>query len=206
MRLYWLLNRLMPAECGYYDEYAEPPTDGPPYFWVSVDYGLKHFMYIPLTRTESAELLKMGTITVQIDALSDRDSNGHWWIHNEYITSFRRVGGLSDDELRVTKDVIFAQRADIKNIRECRETPAADTFLTLPISAQRGHVSDKLATLNQASATHWANADREDRGTHPKNADVGEWLSKLQLREVPPPRAARSEGPEWAPTGRKPDE
>lgn len=73
-------------------------------------------------------------------------------------------------------------------------------------TTNRGHVSDKLATLNQAAAHFWANADREDRGTHPKNADVAAWLEKRGYSQGLAAKAASIIRPEWAPTGRKPEE
>jgi len=47
-----------------------------------------------------------------------------------------------------------------------------------PMSASRAHVSDKLAKINQASTKFWGNADRDDRGTHPKNVTVAAWLEQ----------------------------
>jgi hypothetical protein len=60
--------------------------------------------------------------------------------------------------------------------------------------------------LNQAAEKFWANADREDRGTHPKNADVAEWLTLRGYSQTLADTAASIIRPEWAPTGRKPEE
>lgn len=70
----------------------------------------------------------------------------------------------------------------------------------------RKHMSDKLAKLNQASARFWALADRNDRGTHPDNASVVAWLIKQGFSTTLADKAATIIRPEWAPTGRKPDE
>jgi hypothetical protein len=73
-------------------------------------------------------------------------------------------------------------------------------------SPSSAHLSKKLATLNQAAEKFWANADREDRGTHPKNADVAEWLTLRGYSQTLADTAASIIRPEWAPTGRKPEE
>lgn len=70
----------------------------------------------------------------------------------------------------------------------------------------RNHVSDKLAKMNQAAAKFWGNADRADRGTHPDNATVAGWLRGQGFSSTLADKAATIVRPEWAPTGRKPDE
>lgn len=75
-----------------------------------------------------------------------------------------------------------------------------------PASTNRNNVSDKLAKLNQASTKFWANADRDDRATHPNNAKVVEWLVEQQFSETLAEKAATIIRPDWAPTGRKPEE
>lgn len=68
------------------------------------------------------------------------------------------------------------------------------------------HVSDKLAKMNQASSKFWGNADRVDRGTHPDNATVAAWLIQHGFSATLADKAATIIRPEWAPTGRKPEE
>ena len=75
-----------------------------------------------------------------------------------------------------------------------------------PISASRAHVSDKLAKMNQASTKFWGNADRDDRGTHPNNVTVAAWLEQQGFSATLADKAATIIRPEWAPTGRKPEE
>jgi hypothetical protein len=70
----------------------------------------------------------------------------------------------------------------------------------------RDHVSNKLARLNQAAEKFWANADRDDRGTHPTNAEVIEWLTSVGISPSLAEKGATIIRPEWAPTGRKPEE
>lgn len=70
----------------------------------------------------------------------------------------------------------------------------------------RANVSDKLAKMNQASMKFWSNADRDDRGTHPDNATVAAWLVQHGFSPTLADKAATIIRPEWAPTGRKPEE
>lgn len=75
-----------------------------------------------------------------------------------------------------------------------------------PLPTSRHHVSDKLAKMSQASMKFWSNADRDDRGTHPDNATVAAWLVQQGFSPTLADKAATIIRPEWAPTGRKPEE
>ena len=75
-----------------------------------------------------------------------------------------------------------------------------------PLPASHAHVFDKLTKMNQASTKFWSNADRDDRGTHPDNATVAAWLVKQGFSPTLADKAATIIRPEWAPTGRKPEE
>lgn len=75
-----------------------------------------------------------------------------------------------------------------------------------PLPPSRAHVSDKLAKLNQAAARFWGNADRDDRGTHEDNATVAAWLVQQGFSQTLADKAATIIRPEWAPSGRKPEE
>ncbi len=68
------------------------------------------------------------------------------------------------------------------------------------------HISDKLTALNKAAQTFWANANRKDPETHPKNSDVQASLEKKGLSGSLAAKAATIIRPEWAHTGRKPSE
>lgn len=73
-------------------------------------------------------------------------------------------------------------------------------------NSAKDYTSTKLANLNQAAAKFWGNAKRDDRGTHPKNKQVIAWLVKLGFSETVANKAATIIRPDWAPTGRKPEE
>jgi hypothetical protein len=70
----------------------------------------------------------------------------------------------------------------------------------------RAYVSNKLALLNQAAEKFWANADRGERSTHTDNATIVAWLIDRDYSATLAEKAATIIRPEWAPTGRKPEE
>ncbi|HRI90345.1 MAG TPA: hypothetical protein PLS93_01680 [Accumulibacter sp.] len=204
VRLYWLLNRPLHAELGHFHEPSDPPPDEPPVYWVTEGLGFKFFFFIPLDSMEAAELLKKETITAKASALTEQDTNGRFWMPAGGWAV--EGGGLVHDDLHVTRDAVFLKRTDIECIGKRGVTPSAGTVLPLPSHAQRGLVSDKLAILSRAAATFWANVDRDDRSTHPKNASVAAWLMERGYSKTLADQAASIIRPEWAPTGRKAEE
>jgi len=91
--------------------------------------------------------------------------------------------------------------AEIKELR----TKRSDDSQISPVTG-RNHVSEKLAKMNQAATKFWSNADRADRGSHPGNALVSAWLVQQRFSQTLADKAATMIRPEWAPTGRKPEE
>ena len=72
-----------------------------------------------------------------------------------------------------------------------------------PTDNDRAHVSNSLAILNQAARQWWANANRDDPQTHPKNAHVVSWLMDHGYQsKTLAEKAATIIRPEWATTGR----
>lgn len=78
-------------------------------------------------------------------------------------------------------------------------------LIPIELPKDRGHVSDALAVLNQAAHHWWANADKRDSSTHPKNADVAAWLTNRGMSKSLANHAAAIIRPAWAHAGRKPD-
>ena len=76
----------------------------------------------------------------------------------------------------------------------------------VPTPTDRAHVSDKLAYLNQAATKFWAKVDRDERSTHTDNATIVAWLIERGYSATLAEKAATIIRPEWAPTGRKPEE
>ncbi|PXX07516.1 hypothetical protein C8R27_1513 [Nitrosomonas ureae] len=72
--------------------------------------------------------------------------------------------------------------------------------------ADNPHKSSKLSMLNQASYEFWANADKNDSGTHPKNEQVAAWLEERGFTKTLAEKGATIIRPEWVPQGRKPEE
>jgi hypothetical protein len=66
--------------------------------------------------------------------------------------------------------------------------------------------SDKLALMNQASFHFWARVNRTDRSKHPTNSAVAQWLESHGFTPTQAASAASLIRPEWAPTGRKPEQ
>jgi hypothetical protein len=71
------------------------------------------------------------------------------------------------------------------------------------VNKNHHNISNQLVLINQASFKFWANADRNDRDTHPKNADIAAWLVEREFSESLAQKAASIIRPEWAPSGRK---
>ena len=103
-------------------------------------------------------------------------------------------------------DAILVVRTDALRELEASLNTTSTSPENLMAATGRGHVSDQLITLNQAASKFWANADPEDRGTHPKNADVAKWLTLRGYSPTLADKAVSIIRPEWAPSGRKPEE
>lgn len=73
-------------------------------------------------------------------------------------------------------------------------------------AAEHPYRSKKLAILNQAATRFWGNADPNDKGTHPNNSDVVAWLVLNRFTETLAEKGATIIRPDWAFTGRKPEE
>ena len=109
-----------------------------------------------------------------------------------YFVEWAISKGIAPEWLPIAKEIGLVNQIDDNN--SC-------TTIT-----DRSHVSDKLAILNQAAQRFWANADRDDRSTHPTNSYVVEWLGKNGYTQSLAEKAATIIRPEWAPTGRKPED
>lgn len=106
----------------------------------------------------------------------------------------------------LTEDVVIVVRTKalqefVQSVSEVEE-PVNDT----PMPTSHANVSDKLVKMNQASMKFWSNANRTDRGTHPDNATIAKWLENNGFSSTLADKAATIIRPEWAPTGRKPEE
>jgi len=73
-------------------------------------------------------------------------------------------------------------------------------------STDRAHVSEKLATLNQAAEKYWKNASHSEPDTQPKNSEVSQWLQEQGFSKTVADKGATIIRPDWVPTGRKPEQ
>ncbi len=106
-------------------------------------------------------------------------------------------------------DIAISKKIDLPWLEwaEKRGLVGHTDALDVPTPTNRAHVSNKLAKLNQAAFRFWANADRDDRGTHPSNDDVAAWLAdQAGFSSTLADKAATIIRPEWVPVGRKPEE
>jgi len=199
--LFWLINRTLEVEEGYFidvdvgDECEDPLEE-----WKSTGKSdTRHFMYIPLGHKDAAELLKSEVIIGSPEGLMEGGLDGYSW-------SLRNTGGLANEDLRITRNAVFAHRWEID--RRLEPTPLSLDVPSIqePPGVGADHISKKLSLLNEAATTFWSLADRNDRGTHPINQKVADWFVVHGFSTTQAQNAASLIRPEWVPTGRRPDE
>ena len=105
---HWLFNSLIGAERGQYEE-----ADDGPDIWSVNEIAIKHFMFIPLSSLDAANLLKRAEIKVELFQLSLPDSNGDFWRRDDF-SNFQ----LAEESFRVTSNDVFFERAKVARIRE----------------------------------------------------------------------------------------
>jgi len=143
-------------------------------------------LFHPVPIEEIVRILEHIVVRGNVE-ISDDDGAGNFidW----YLTGWRRI----EIEPFLRRQSI-AQEAGNQSSDKC-----AAEF-------RGSHISDKLDLVNQAAKKFWANADRDDRGTHPSNRDVSQWLQEHEFSENLADRAASIIRPSWAQVGRKPEE
>ncbi len=67
---------------------------------------------------------------------------------------------------------------------------------------QHEYISDELKILNEA-AKLWANADPDDKNTHPTNKQVADWLKVQGFSAISAEQGAVIIRPDWATKGRR---
>ena len=85
--------------------------------------------------------------------------------------------------------------------------PPAPKTRTTTATAYSGttHRPDKLTFLLQAFDKFWANADPEDKTTHPDGDAIQEWLKEKGFGKTLAEKAATIIRPSWAAIGRRPE-
>lgn len=116
----------------------------------------------------------------------------------EWIKYYRQIS-ISDPHFGGTR---FGEKWFSYFANHLEESSLAGDSQTI----DHAHVSGNLAKLNLAATKFWANADRDDRSTHPSNTDVVNWLVEHGFSKKTAEAGATIIRPEWAPSGRKPEE
>lgn len=125
---------------------------------------------------------------------------------NSIVSGALPIVGTEKDEQTRVKIADFVAFADKKGWELPEKFPRPNSAPLEKPTTSRDHVSKKLERLNIAADRFWRNADRDDRETHPTNAAVAAWLMKHGFSAVLADKAATIIRPEWAKTGRRPEE
>lgn len=148
IQLHWLLNSLMAARRGYWDEIDVHPDQGPAYGWVPVEHKFAHFMFVPLPKEDAAALLKGGATEWDEDGvLSDPAADGTYWVACNEEKNFQI---LDQGWKSITKNAVFMSRADIEAIKAAHATPAPGTIKDAPLPRpvpRDGKLIETLAAL-----------------------------------------------------------
>jgi len=156
------------------------------------------------------------------DFIVESGFNSTWWDEDYQDNKYEAFAGLIDKEaaievfgLQKIPDIdpttfhgipsrIARQLDKVHALRSSqRDNPTTATQKTHELNPNK---SEKLARLNQASSKFWGNVDRHDRTTHPDNKAVEQWLIECGFSETLAEKAATIIRPEWAATGRKPQQ
>lgn len=129
IRLFWLLNALVEAERGRFEETGEP-SDQPRLSWVMDGYEIKRFTFVPLQSHDAAELLKRPDTLVKSVWLSEPDDEGYYW--QPYDGGPDSDANLLESEMHVTRDCVFLKRADVEAIKAAQISPAPGTVKDAP--------------------------------------------------------------------------
>ena len=132
---------------------------------------------------------------------SDQPTEAIWPQHYESYTCIPETGAVVPVEVQTNCDDAVIPAADLLSL-----PPWKAKENRLWSGADRYQLSANLVKVNQAAVKFWANADRDDKSTHPKNSAVIAWLVQQGLSQTLADKAATIIRPDWASTGRKPEE
>ncbi|MBT9516530.1 MAG: hypothetical protein IV112_07545 [Methyloversatilis discipulorum] len=120
----------------------------------------------------------------------------------EFVLWLETEEGAQDSPRRITLNDLWFRRIDIEALKQQEAENDRDATTS---TGDRWFMSKDLVLLNQASRKWWANADRDDGTTHPRNSEVEEWLKSEGMAESKATSAASIIRPEWAVKGRRAD-
>jgi len=110
IRLYWLLNALMAAEYGAYEETGMPPDEGPKHSWATYGVEIRHFTFVPLSTSNAAALLKRQTAEWDEYLLTIPEADGAYWIA---ANEKRGLKHTDADWKVITRDALFMASEDV---------------------------------------------------------------------------------------------
>jgi len=94
----------------------------------------------------------------------------------------------------------------INPIIEQEEALSSSISTKINSNVNHPNKSDRLMVLNQASTRFWADANPQDKDTWPDTKQIVEWLENHQYTNSLAKRGSTIIRPDWAETGRRPDE
>jgi hypothetical protein len=222
IQLYWLLNRRVWAQRGYWEECEPTELGKPERTWSILDEAHMHFMYIPLSRREAADILKEGEVFAEANCLLElRDADKSYWTPTSW--SENDNGGLTQEDFRITSRILFVTSADLDEIRLQTGTnaQAGDNDSSLLVSEKSArletHRSDKRLDKRElredldprerislltiiAALCDYSDIDPADRGSVSKIAKMTEEFGarvsddtvRKWLKAIPDARARRN--------------
>lgn len=148
IRMYWLLNTLMGAERGYWDDIEVHPDQGPAHGWIPIERKLAHFIFVPLPRVNAADLLKDSITEWDEDgALSDEGADSSYWVGANAEHGLEKLDAAWK---QITTQSVFMSRADIEAIKSAHATPAPGTIKDAPLprpAPRDGKLIETIAAL-----------------------------------------------------------
>jgi hypothetical protein len=112
-----------------------------------------------------------------------------------------------DDPLKsLVLPSVFIAWARLKGYSIPEQLEKIDLAVQVETMSNQDHISENLATLSKAAHKFWANADKDDKDTHPKQEVVKTWLLSQGFSDISATQGAVIIRPEWAAKSGRPKE
>lgn len=150
IRLYWLLNAVIGAEYGAYEETGMPAEEGPKHLWATYGGEIRHFTFVPLSSTNAAALLKRPTAEWDEYLLTIPEADGAYWI----VANERwGVKHTDADWKLITREALFMALEDV-HLAAC-VVPKPGSVKDAQIPASRTPRDSSLVTTIAALLALW---------------------------------------------------
>jgi hypothetical protein len=144
--------------------------------------------------------------------------NENWWINpaNEHI---RMVGyeQMCADEVAISKadaekyfsiptgtlEESVPEKQPLYPVNTAGIDEMSQIINGVQEAEELSFLTKELITLNKAAYKFWLNADPNDKGTHPTNEQVSDWLKSQGFSDISAKQGAVIIRPEWAARGRR---